>query len=210
MNKVMFPLTIGIQGPAVADLQAVLQLCLDRHIVLATDPGAVKELSAALKQERAAQTYGGGTGRIVGIFRGVEHLHPSGTVDEPTATALNALLAHLGLLVQPPVQPPVTAPTPPSQPVPAPIIQQFTVQGRIQLADGRLLAGATVVAFDEDLRAVQAFRRSAVTDGDGTFLNNLLNGVILLARDTLDRTRQWAVSKALRAIIFNRSLLTAV
>ncbi len=52
MNKITFPLKLHMQGPAVADLQDTLQLCMDRGVILVNDEGARKELLAALKHKR--------------------------------------------------------------------------------------------------------------------------------------------------------------
>ena len=48
-----------MQGPEVADLQAALQLLLDRGVILRDEEGARRELSAALQRERAERNYGG-------------------------------------------------------------------------------------------------------------------------------------------------------
>src|SRR6266568_3156445 len=101
MNKITFPLKPRIQGGAVADLQAALQLCLDRKAVLANDDAQRQQLSAALQQERLTQTYGVVTGKLVNIFQRERQLQPSGEVDEPTANSLNGLLKEWGLLDQP-------------------------------------------------------------------------------------------------------------
>src|SRR2546422_668301 len=111
MNKITFPLKPGMQGPAVADLEDALQLCIDRSVILANDEGARRELSAKLQPERAAQMYGEGTRSAVSVFQRERGLADpagvlSGDVDEPTADALNALLKQWGLLDQP------TEPTP--------------------------------------------------------------------------------------------------
>jgi hypothetical protein len=85
-----------MQGPTVADLQDGLQLLLDRGVLQAEDEGLRRELSAALRNERAEQTFGVATGRLVGQFQLERHLQTSGAVDEPTAGALNRLLEELG------------------------------------------------------------------------------------------------------------------
>src|SRR5205809_402290 len=101
MNRIISPLKPAMRGSAVADLQAALQLCLDRKAILANDDGPRQELSAALGNERQAQTYGGATRKLVGIFQESRHAQVSGEVDEGTANALNALLKEWGVVDQP-------------------------------------------------------------------------------------------------------------
>jgi hypothetical protein len=96
MNKVSFPLNLGVTGATVVDLQDGLQLVLERGAILPNDAGARRELSAALKRERDEQRYGDITGRVVGVFQGERRLRPSNEVDEATAKALNAVLKELG------------------------------------------------------------------------------------------------------------------
>src|SRR5437764_14964429 len=105
MNKITFPLTLRMQGPAVAILQDALQLCLERSALLANDEVARRELSAALKRERVEQIYGDATGQLVSIFQTERKLPPGGEVDEPTANALNALRKEWGVHDQP-IEPP--------------------------------------------------------------------------------------------------------
>src|SRR2546429_1825822 len=126
MNKITFPLQLCMQGPAVADLQDVVQLCLDRSALLANDEVARRELSATLKRERVEQKYGDATGQLVSIFQTERNLPPSGEIDEPTANALNSLLKEWGVLDQP-----IEPPTP----------QSFVVSGQVRREDGILLPG---------------------------------------------------------------------
>jgi hypothetical protein len=98
MNKITFPLKHGPQGPAVVDLQDVLQLYLHRSAILDNDEVARRELSAALKRERAKQIYGDATGTLVSIFQEERRLQSSGEVDDATASRLNDLLRELGAL----------------------------------------------------------------------------------------------------------------
>ena len=51
-----FPLTLNMQGSAVADLQDALQLCMDRSALLAGNATARQQFSESLKPERAAET----------------------------------------------------------------------------------------------------------------------------------------------------------
>jgi hypothetical protein len=106
MNPITSSLKPRMQGPAVTNLQDALQLCLDRGALLANDGGTRQNLSALLKDERAAQTHGDGTSKLVTIFQQERQLFgpgggASGEVDQPTANALNALLNQWGQLDQP-------------------------------------------------------------------------------------------------------------
>jgi len=69
MNKIAFPLKPRMNGPKVGDLQAALQLLLERAVILANDEGARREWSTALKRERVEQIYGDATGKLVSSFR---------------------------------------------------------------------------------------------------------------------------------------------
>lgn len=53
MNRTIFPLEAGRQGSEVVDLQAALQLLLDRGGILPDSEGTRSELSTALRRERA-------------------------------------------------------------------------------------------------------------------------------------------------------------
>ena len=103
MNKIIFPLKQRMQGPAVTNLQDALQVCLDRGIILANDEGARRELTAFLLRERAEQTYGSGTRKLVNAFQEERQLQGGGAVDEATAKALNGLLRELGAFPEVPV-----------------------------------------------------------------------------------------------------------
>ena len=120
MNRITFPLKKSTQGAAVADLQDALQLLLDRGILLASAEGVLRELSAALARDRAAQTCGDATQRLVSSFQEEHRLQVSASVEEPTADALNVVLAGLGAVDGGP-----SADEPP-----------FEVKGTVRLADG--------------------------------------------------------------------------
>lgn len=96
MNKITFPLKTQMKGADVGDLQDAMQLLLNRGIILKDDEAARKELSAALKPERAEQAFGKATQKLVSVFQELRHLESSGAVDGPTAEALNAVLEELG------------------------------------------------------------------------------------------------------------------
>ena len=103
MNNVIFPLNLRMNSPAVGDLQDALRLLLDRGVILANDEGARRELTAVLLRERADQTYGSGTRKLVNAFQEERQLQGGGAVDEATAEALNVLLHELGALPEIPV-----------------------------------------------------------------------------------------------------------
>ena len=98
MNTVIFPLMPQARGPRVVDLQDALQQCLDRNALLANDADARRDLQNGLQRERTDQKYGDFTAKAVSRFQEERRLPSTGEVDEPTATALNALLGEWGLL----------------------------------------------------------------------------------------------------------------
>jgi hypothetical protein len=100
MNKITFPLTVDMQGPQVADLQAALQLFLDRRVILGDDDARRQEFVQYLQRDRANQVYGNATRELVRFFQADRQLQASGNVDEATAYAMNAVLADLGAFVQ--------------------------------------------------------------------------------------------------------------
>ena len=99
MNKVTFPLTDGMEGQAVADLQAALRVILERNL-LDIDPGEQADLAGGLQLERASQAYRGATARLVELVQERRGVQPEqfGHVDAVTAEAINAILQELGLL----------------------------------------------------------------------------------------------------------------
>src|SRR5215204_1204158 len=98
MNRIIFPLEAGGQGPEVADLQTALQLLLDRGAILRDDEGARRELSAELEGERDERDYGDATSKVVAIFQEERKLEQSGNVDEPTVNLLIVLLRPWAML----------------------------------------------------------------------------------------------------------------
>ena len=147
MNKIISPLSLRMQGPKVADLQDSLQLLLDRGVILRDDEASRRELMAALQRERAEQTYGSVTRKLVSFFQEARQLQAGGAVDEPTAEALNALLNEWGLLG------PTDAP------------ETFVVYGAVRDQYGDPLNGVTVQAFDRDLRSEQLLGSAPVREG---------------------------------------------
>jgi len=103
MNRIVATLRRGMSGQAVADLQDALQALLDRSVLYREDERTRRAVSAALRRERSAQSFDATTAKLTGIFQESAGLPASGGVDEPTASALNALLVELGLLEPAPV-----------------------------------------------------------------------------------------------------------
>ena len=159
MNRVFFPLKQRAQGATVTDLQAALQVVLDRAIVLANDASARSQISTALAPERESKTYGPATAKAVSIFQQEKRLldagrSVAGEVDEPTANALNATLEQLQLV----------------DPVPA---RPAIVSGQVAREDGQPLPGLRVRAT-HDVAAATARTTSLrlgddVTDAQGRY-----------------------------------------
>jgi hypothetical protein len=152
MNKIIFPLKLQMRGPAVADLQDALQLCLERSAILANDGGPRVELMAALRRERLEQIYGDATGKLVSIFERERNLRPSGEVDEPAANALNGLLQEWGMLDH----------------LPEPAAAGYQVDGRVVSRASAGVGGLRVALVDKgvggDVQLAQA-----ITDDRGGY-----------------------------------------
>jgi ABC toxin N-terminal region/Salmonella virulence plasmid 28.1kDa A protein len=144
MNTISFPLSLGMGGPRVTDLQVVLQLCLDRGI-LPDDP----RIRSELQREHAEQRYGEATRECVASFRANRHLGGPGEVDEPTANAMNALLREWGLLDQP------TTHTEE---------RSFVVGGQVLRDDGLPWTGSLLRAFHDAIRLGED-----TTDAEGRY-----------------------------------------
>ncbi len=137
----------------VAEFQDALQALVSRDALLAADPPIIRQrLLVALRRERADQSYGSTTRRLVQQFQQEKRLEVTGAVDERTAFALNILLGELGLLAEEPR---------PEHPV-------FEVWGRVSLSDDSPAVGLKVVAADRDLRHEQVLGK-AQTDRDGFY-----------------------------------------
>jgi hypothetical protein len=98
MNPITFPLRVRMKRPEVGDLQAAFRLLLDRGILLGGEEAARRELSQQFEEERASQTYGAVTSKLVSRFREERGLPAGNDVDESTAASLNQLLRELGVL----------------------------------------------------------------------------------------------------------------
>ncbi|MEJ7870614.1 MAG: neuraminidase-like domain-containing protein [Rubrobacteraceae bacterium] len=150
MNRIIFPLEAGRQGPEVADLQVALQLLLDRGAILRDDEGARRELYAELERERAERVYGDVTIKVVATFQEERRLDPSGNVDEPTASEINAFLQERGLLDQHAQE------------------QLLVVSGHVRRNDDLPLEDGLVRAFHESERGVLRLGEDT-TDAQGRY-----------------------------------------
>jgi len=159
MNKITFPLKRRMKRREVGELQDALQLLLDRGVLLANDEAARRELSEALRSDRAEQTYGGATSKLVGRFQEERGLQASGEVDEPTANALNALLKELGVFDR----------------EPAP--RFHIVSGEVRREDGLPMQAVRVRAVHEgEQRAIRLGEDSTDAEGRYTIRYELLPG----------------------------------
>jgi hypothetical protein len=141
----------------VGDLQDALQLLLDRGVLLTDDEAARRELSEALRRERAEQTYGGATSKLVGRFQEEQRLQVIGEVDEPTANAMNALLKKMGVFDQ----------------EPAP--RFYIVSGQVRREDGLPMRAVRVRAVHEsDQRILRLGEDNADDEGRYTIRYELL------------------------------------
>ncbi len=98
------------------------------------------------ESERADAAFGGSTTEAVGTFQGAEGLPVTGVVDKETAARINVR---------------VDERTPP--------VREFVVRGTVMRPDGRPAEGASVVAFDRDLRLVENLGEAS-TKADGSYL----------------------------------------
>jgi len=95
MNKIIFPLEPHMRNAGVADLQEGLRLCLDNGVFQLSDAER-QAFQDRLHAERIENIYAETTQNLVGLFQKQHQLQPGGSVDEPTAKALNALLEQWG------------------------------------------------------------------------------------------------------------------
>ena len=150
MNKIIFPLKLQMQGAGVADLQEGLWLCLDNSIFQLSDAER-QAFQDRLHAERIENIYAETTQNLVEVFQKQHQLQPGGSVDEPTAKALNAILEELGAFG------------------PASPDQQRLVGGQVRHADNQPFPGALVRAFDVlDDRGVLRLGEDT-TDAEGRY-----------------------------------------
>lgn len=95
MERIFAPIGRDSARMAIATLQEALLALLPRGAI-AADPAEASSLAALIARERGR--YGDGTAKAVAIFQDRSGLEATAEVDEPTAAALNARLAGLGLL----------------------------------------------------------------------------------------------------------------
>jgi hypothetical protein len=150
MNKVTLPLKLGMKGPKVADLQAALELVLDRGILPANDEGLRRELSGALQRECDRQTHCSAPRKLVTIFQEAQILEGSDQLDEATAKALNRQPDEL------------TAVKP-----------EFFVKRTVRFFDDSPAGGIRMSAFDRDLPNKQELRQTQ-TDRKGALRDPVL------------------------------------
>jgi Tc toxin complex TcA C-terminal TcB-binding domain/Neuraminidase-like domain/Salmonella virulence plasmid 28.1kDa A protein len=153
MQRIIAPLQVNDRGVTVANLQAALQLFLDRGVLLINDVGARQEIAAVLKREHAKQTYGEATRKLVSVFQEEQQIRPeseSGNVDDRTADEMNRLLEQLGAFEKQPNE------------------DIFIVRGNIEQADLSAMINVVVEAFDIDLRNEQSLGQTR-TDGKGFY-----------------------------------------
>lgn len=100
--------------------------------------------------ESSKQFFGAATRQAVLDFQKEHRLETTGVVDERTAKRINA---EIGELPQPE----------PEEPRPEP--KGFVVRGRVRQADGSLLIGGTVQAFDRNLRSEQLLGNEMLREG---------------------------------------------
>lgn len=158
MKSIIAPLKLQDKNDQVANLQAALFFLLEKQIFKPESDQLKQFLSEGLKKERGQQLYGDVTARAVILFQEQYsqqfHLAQNGTVDAPTASALNQLLEQAGAFQ-------ISEPTPTNGAV-------HVVGGRMTRADEHPLSGSIV-------RAVHVAGRTMVrlgedrTDVDGHY-----------------------------------------
>lgn len=155
MKKITFPLKLGTKSPEVSNLQEALQLLLDKSIILQNDEAARKELSAGLQEERAKQTFGDFSTKVVSIFQKEQNLDSSSNIDKKTVNALNGLLQEKGLL-------------PPTESTGTALDTRYTVLCCVVDLQGKPIAGLRVEAYDQDPKSPHdPLGEPAITDAGG-------------------------------------------
>src|SRR5438270_3592233 len=97
MKLVISPLKSGDHGADVANLQDALLLLIDKGRIQLS-PTEAQSFKTLLSREQQGQAYQGTTSKAVVTFQQQQHLQQTGTVDAPTAAALNQILKDLGAL----------------------------------------------------------------------------------------------------------------
>jgi Tc toxin complex TcA C-terminal TcB-binding domain/Neuraminidase-like domain/Salmonella virulence plasmid 28.1kDa A protein len=159
MNMITFPLTPGMQGPTVGDLQDALQI-LGKKSLDGVTPAPYRPLDSpnsptrpqlealieTLRVEHAQSLYGEATQRLVLYFQLQNSLGDNlrGVVEERTAAKMNEWLREFGALDGDTV---------------------FIVRGQVRLADGSPFVDALVQAFDRDMRSEQFLGSAPLQEG---------------------------------------------
>jgi hypothetical protein len=178
MQTIVAPIKPGESGPEVDNLQDALLALLEREIIKALDAPdrptkeELQRIAEGLKGERDRSAFGASTGQLVMYFQiqqGLgDNLRDVG-VDEKTAAKLNALLERLGLLD-----------------IPKP--DDFVIRGTVTTSDGQPVSGASVRAFDRDMRKKPPVG-DAETDVQGQFI--IRYGVFVLGIVASYRYNNW-------------------
>src|SRR6266542_2370579 len=151
MTPIIPPLKSGDRGRAVANLQDVLLLLIEKGLIQPTSEEQ-RQLPDALRSEQQAAGYGNGTARAVTLFQEKHRLQTTGAVDAPTADAINNFLQELDA-----IRPDRDA-------------LVFTVDGKVVSPNRAGVGGLRVVIVDrnvgEDTGVALA---QATTDDDGSY-----------------------------------------
>ncbi|MCM3870736.1 MAG: peptidoglycan-binding protein, partial [Pyrinomonadaceae bacterium] len=104
-------------------------------------------------EEFRAKTFGDATQKAVRNFQAAHRLEPTGVVNQHTAVVINAAVVAMKM---------------PSPALPQPKLPDFIVNGHISQADGGVLVGVMVRAFDKDMRS-EKLLSEVITDQDGRY-----------------------------------------
>jgi hypothetical protein len=156
MHKITAPLKAGDGGPEVANLQDVLLALLERQVIqplVAPNRPTLEELqklAEGLKQERSQSLFGKATQQLLIYYQVQQGLGDNlrGVVEDKTATKLNEWLESIGAVDE---------------------TTRLRVHGTVATADNKPIPGATVSAFDRDLRKEQPLG-DAKTDKLGQYI----------------------------------------
>jgi hypothetical protein len=157
MNKITSPLEPRMHGSQVRDLQDALQECLERKALYPDDEAARQEFSTELKNERVEQNYAKTTQKLVSRFQEERRILGSGSVDEPTAVALNKLLHEWGLLSENPASGNAAS-----------VDTRYSVRCRVVDTRGKSIPGLRIEALHQDPKSPHdPLGEPATTDAEG-------------------------------------------
>ncbi|UTT71278.1 neuraminidase-like domain-containing protein [Arthrobacter sp. DNA4] len=154
MNRIVPGLEAGSTGAAVADLQQGLLLLLE-HGALDLPAPDVDQLTALLKREARRSAYGDGTAKAVSLFQERHRIEAHGSVDDPTAEALNAELERLGAFDE--------EPTPEQRPT------TRTLAGTVLLASGLPASGLALRLYRRGFGGTSTLVTETTTDDAGGY-----------------------------------------